>query len=103
MAIDPNSIVVLLVALTGLIGMPIIQLVKTWTGLQDKPALWLAVGISALLGVGISYLNGVFVGIEPTPESIAGVVSAVFAIATVMYRVIVKGSPAAEEPPAPEA
>ena len=100
--IDPNVIVVVLVALTGVIGMPIIQKVKELLGWQDNAALWLAVGVSVALAVGISFLNGVFTGIEPTVESIAAAAGAVFSLATILYRVIVKGSAVKAEPEANE-
>ena len=86
-AIDPEVIVALMSILAGVVGKPLINFIKDLFKFEDKQAVWTATGVSLALGLMVVFAGGEFTGVEVTLPNIGAVWSAVFAVATVIYKV----------------
>lgn len=82
-------IVSIISIISGLIGMPIIQFFKSELGLRDKSALYLAMGISIVLGVISVVLGGIIDPAMPiTAETALKAIALSFSFATVFYKLL---------------
>jgi len=83
-----NLIMTLLVVLTGLFGMPITNWLKQQFNLKDQAALLLAGAVSAVLALGVLWANGQLLPEAVTFDRFPEILSAVFTVATVFYKIL---------------
>jgi len=81
-----DKIMLVITAISGLLGVPIIQFVKKQFNLKDKPALAIATGVSLALGLVVVILGGEFAGADLNLENVGGAFTAVFTFATIVYK-----------------
>jgi hypothetical protein len=74
--------------LTGALGVPLINGLKGFFGLQGKAALWLTVGVAALLGLAASLLDGQLGAESVQPQRILAAFGQVLAAATLAYKLL---------------
>jgi hypothetical protein len=71
----------------GVIGVPLVNLLKGWLGWDGKKALWLTFGTSILLGFGATFLSSqVGLGDFLDPEATFGALAVILSTATVVYK-----------------
>jgi len=68
------------------VAAPAISVVKNWLGLEGKPALYLAAGISVVAAGLLGLLGGDFAGGAFDPTSILETAGGIFAVATLVYK-----------------
>jgi H+/Cl- antiporter ClcA len=88
--VDPNVIVLLVNIAAGIFGMPIIQAMKKFLKLEDKPAFALATVMSIAIGFVVAYANGIFNGMGWTLGEIEAACGVVFATAQLLYVAFLK-------------
>lgn len=76
-------------AISGLLGMPLIQAIKKWLKVEDTSALLVASVVSLILSFVVNIANGQLVGGEVTMDNIIKAAGVVFYTANLFYRVIV--------------
>jgi hypothetical protein len=85
----------------GALGVPLVQGLKRLCSLvqidlSGRPALFVTLAVAMILGVGVMGLTGALDG-PVTAETLGAVVSGVFAVATVIYKVISNKTPEDEQ------
>jgi hypothetical protein len=77
--------------LVGAIGSPLIQWLKTQFGLEGKAAVWLTLGVSAVLAAGALLLSGELAAADFSPENLLAVLGQILSAATLAYKLLGKG------------
>ena len=84
-----DSVLLVLAAITGIVGMPIIQFVKTKFNVDSNWALLIATGISLVLGFLVAILGGQIAMGEPvTLDIVIQSATVIFSISSVFYKVL---------------
>ena len=74
--------------LVGALGVPVINWLKRKFGLAGKGAMWLTLGVSAVLGFGSLLLSQSLDWADLTPENLLAVIGQVLAAATLAYNLL---------------
>jgi H+/Cl- antiporter ClcA len=90
MNFTPETILLVIAAVTGLVGMPVIDAFKKWFKWEDKPALSLAVVLSIGLGLVVSFVSGAITGDLTDVANVATAATTVFTFATVFFKAMKK-------------
>ena len=72
----------------GLLGVPIINWLKSKFNVDDTSALALAVGVSVILAFGSMFAGGALGAGSFSWEKLPALITEVFAIATIVFRVL---------------
>ena len=88
-----DKIGLVIAAVSGLLGVPIVQYVKGLLGWEDKKALGLAAIVSLALGLVVVVFGGEFTGADITLENIGAAFTAAFTVATMYFGLFIKGKP----------
>lgn len=84
-----DSILLVIAAITGIVGMPIIQWIKTQFKVDANWALLIATVVSLVLGFLVAILGGqIAMGEAVTLESVVQSATIVFSISSVFYKVL---------------
>lgn len=84
-----ENVTLIISAITGIIGMPIIQFIKTKFALDGNWALLIATGVSLILGVLVAVFGGALAIGEPvTLDLVIESATVVFSLSTVFYRIL---------------
>jgi hypothetical protein len=83
-----ETIVLIIAAVTGIVGMPIIDWAKKAFSVDGKAALGVAVAVSFVLALVVTLTNGQIAGDLVSPEQVAQAFSVVFASATLFFKAI---------------
>lgn len=84
-----ESILLIIAAITGIVGMPIIQWIKVQFKVDANWALLIATVTSLILGVLVAVLGGqVAIGEPVTLELVIQSTSIIFGISSVFYKVL---------------
>jgi len=84
-----DNILLVIAVITGFVGMPIIQFVKSKFGLDANWALLLATGISLVLAVLVAVLGGMLALGQPvTIDLVSESAGIIFSIATLFYKAL---------------
>jgi ABC-type Mn2+/Zn2+ transport system permease subunit len=78
-------------AITGILGVPIVQALKDKFGLAGNTALGLAVAVSFALGLAIAIINGQVTGELIDPKQVGDAFGVVFTTATVLFKLLSEG------------
>lgn len=70
----------------GVVCVPVLQLIKKWTGLKDVPMAWLSFIFSMIVAIGVCLLTGTVKAQELTPGLVFQASGVVFTTATLVYR-----------------
>lgn len=70
--------------ITGFLGSYLIQIIKTYSGIEGKNAMALTVGVSLVLGIGTAFVAG-----EITNDAFNSVAQ-ILAISTIVYQFLLK-------------
>ena len=74
--------------LVGALGVPVINWLKRKFGLAGKRAMWLTLGVSAVLGFGSLLLSQSLEWADLTPENLLALIGQVLAAATLAYNLL---------------
>lgn len=74
--------------LVGALGVPLVNMLKGWLGLQGKAAVWLTVAVAALLGLAACLLSRQLDGSSLQPERLLAAFGQVLAAATLAYKLL---------------
>lgn len=74
--------------LAGVLGMPLVNGIKSLFGLQGKAAMWLTVAVAALLGLAACLLEQQVGVASLQPERILAAFGQVLAAATLAYKLL---------------
>ena len=83
-----ESVLYLISVVAGFAGMPVIGLLKKWTGFDGKQALTVATLTSIVLAFVSVFISGSLAGVELTLEAVINSVGVVFGIATIFYKAV---------------
>ena len=86
-----ENVILVITAITGIIGVPIVQALKDKFGLAGNAALGLAVAVSFALGLIVAIVNGQVTGALVDPKQVADAFGVVFATATVLFKLLNEG------------
>lgn len=98
--VSPEAIAALILAVTAILGAPIIQIVKETLGLSGKLAVVTASVVSLLLSALVAFLNGAFAGFDFSLQSIGALAAVIYSVANLYYKLIMTGK-ADAKPEAP--
>lgn len=89
---DLLEIVVLIItAVTGILGVPIVQAIKNKLGWSGNAALSIAVAVSFAIGLVVAIVNGQVTGDLVDPKQVADAFGVVFTVATVVFKLFTEG------------
>lgn len=74
--------------LTGALGMPLINWLKKQWGLEGKPAMWLTLAVSVVLGALALLMENELSWDSFNPDNLLAVVGQVLAAATLAYNLL---------------
>lgn len=74
--------------LAGALGVPLVNALKGWLGLQGKAAMWLTVAVAALLGLAACLLSRQLDAGSLQPERLLAAFGQVLAAATLAYKLL---------------
>lgn len=79
--------------LVGALGVPLVNMLKGWLGLQGKAAVWLTVAVAALLGLAACLLSqqvgeSSWLDSSLQPERLLAAFGQVLAAATLAYKLL---------------
>lgn len=74
--------------LAGGLGVPLVNALKGWFGLQGKAAMWLTAAVAAVLGGAAVLLTKNFSFAELQPDQFFAAFGQVLAAATLAYRLL---------------
>lgn len=84
-----ENVLLVIAAITGIIGMPIIQFIKTKFNVDGNWAVLIATGTSLVLGFLVALFGGQLVTSEPvTIDLVVESAGIVFTLATLFYKVL---------------
>jgi hypothetical protein len=90
MQITQDQVLLVINALIGLIGVPIVDWVKGKLGVDGKLAVLLTVIISIGLGIAVAFSNGALTGDIVSVDQVAQGSAVVFAFATMFFKALQK-------------
>lgn len=76
--------------LAGGLGVPLVNGLKKFFGLEGKAAMWLTVGVSAALGLAASLLSRQIGATSLEPQHVLAAIGQVLAAATLAYKLLAK-------------
>lgn len=89
---DVLEIVVLIItAVTGILGVPIVQAIKNKLGWSGNAALAVAVAASFVIGLIVVIVNGQFTGDLVDPKQVADAFAVAFSAATIVFKLFTEG------------
>ena len=74
--------------LVGAVGVPLISWLKAQFNLSGKAAVWLALGVSAVLAVAALFLSQELTLADFSPENLLAALGQVLAAATLAYKLL---------------
>lgn len=77
--------------MAGAFGVPLVNALKKFFGLEGKAAVWLTAGVSAALALVAVLFSGSGAGGEFGPEQLFAAFGQVLAAATLAYKLLSKG------------
>ena len=86
-----ENVLLVITALTGIVGMPLIGWIKSKFKIDGNVALGLAVAVSFALGLVIAFVNGQITGALVDPKQVADAFGVVFTTATVLFKLMNEG------------
>ncbi len=90
---DVSAIIVLVITLiSSVVGVPVIQWLKSKLNLADNAARLLAIAVSFLLSIAAVFFGGEFAGVEVNLETIGAMWAAVYALAVTYYGFLNNGT-----------
>ena len=81
-----ENVLLVITAITGILGGPITNWIKTALKWDGNLALTVAVAVSFALGLVIAFVNGQVTGELVDPKQVADAFGVVFATATVLFK-----------------
>lgn len=90
-----QDLLLLLTAIAGLLGVPIVNWIKNVTGSVDKKAVYITMGISLVLGIVAGIVSGVIPTNEFTVNTILKVIQSatgVLGLVTFFYKILWNGT-----------
>lgn len=76
--------------LTGALGVPLVNWLKTRYGLQGRRAMWLTTAVAALLGLVAALLSQELGSSSLQPDGVLAAFGQVLAAATLAYKLLVE-------------
>jgi ABC-type Mn2+/Zn2+ transport system permease subunit len=86
-----ENVLLVIYAITGLLGVPIVNWLKTKFNWSGNGALSIAVAVSFALGLVIAIVNGQITGELVDPAQVGNAFTGVLATATVLFKVMSEG------------
>jgi ABC-type Mn2+/Zn2+ transport system permease subunit len=86
-----ENVLLIITAITGILGVPVVTWLKTAFGWSGNAALGLAVAVSFAIGLVIAIVNGQVTGALVDPKQVADAFGVVFATATVLFKLLADG------------
>ena len=77
--------------MAGAFGVPLVNTLKKFFGLEGKAAVWLTAAVSATLALVAVWFSGTGSGGEFNPEALFAAFGQVLAAATLAYKLLAKG------------
>lgn len=88
-----ENVLLVITAITGIMGVPVVQFLKNKFGWSGNAALSIAVAVSFALGLVIAIVNGQITGELVDPKQVADAFGMVFTTATVLFKLLSEGKP----------
>jgi len=85
-----ENVLLIIGAVSGLIGKPIVDWLKGAMGLEGKMAVLLTVVVSIVLGFGVAFSGGQISGEIVSVDTVAQASTVVFSIATLFFKALQK-------------
>ena len=86
-----ENVLLVITAVTGILGVPVVQYLKTKFGWTGNAALSIAVAVSFAIGLVIAIVNGQVTGELLDPKQVADAFGVVFTVATVVFKLFTEG------------
>ncbi|MFA7254021.1 MAG: hypothetical protein WC107_05720 [Patescibacteria group bacterium] len=86
-----DNVLLVIYAITGILGVPIVNYVKAKFGWTGNGALSIAVAVSFALGLAIAFVNGQITGELVDPAQVGNAFTGVLATATVLFKLLSEG------------
>lgn len=74
--------------LTGALGVPLVNWLKAYFGLQGRAAMWLTTAVAAVLGLAAALLSRQLAPASLQPEGLLAAFGQVLAAATLAYKLL---------------
>jgi len=87
--VPPESVAGIISAISGLLSMSFVQLIKKYTGWEETKAFAAATLTSLALAIVVVIVNGTIVDMPLTLENISLAFSTTFTVATLFYKALV--------------
>lgn len=86
-----ENVLLVITAITGILGVPVVQFLKNKFDWSGNAALSIAVAVSFAIGLAIAIVNGQVTGELVDPKNVADAFGVVFATATIVFKLFTEG------------
>ena len=86
-----ENVMLVITAITGILGVPVVQFLKNKFNWSGNAALSIAVAVSFAIGLALSIINGQVTGELIDPKQVADAFGVVFATATIVFKLFTEG------------
>ncbi len=86
-----DNVVLVITAITGILGVPIVNAIKDKFGWSGNAALSIAVAFSFAVGLAVAIVNGQVTGELVDPKQVADAFGVVFATSTILFKLLTEG------------
>jgi len=86
-----ENVLLVITAITGILGVPVVQYLKAKFGWTGNAALSIAVAVSFAIGLAVAIVNGQVTGELIDPKQVADAFGVVFTVATVVFKLFTEG------------
>ena len=86
-----ENVLLVITAITGILGVPVVQFLKNKFGWSGNAALSIAVAVSFAIGLVVAIVNGQVTGDLVDPKQVADAFGVVFTVATVVFKLFTEG------------